>query len=224
MASRGLAAGALLLAACASSDPVLENERQFEALRAARGPCEGEGYESCYGGPQGTEAHGACRAGQRQCEGSLWGPCIGEATPTRERCNRVDDDCDGVVDNGFERDGALCFASNTQGVCRSQGTWHCSKDGRSSLCDAPTIAPTAEICDGKDNDCDGQIDDDAIPEGERTCSTGRAGVCSAGERRCVNATVRCVQSTQASSEICNRLDDDCDGEVDEHCANPGGEP
>src|SRR5690606_16971093 len=102
-----LTAGVVLDTACASTDPVLETHREIEALRAAKGACTDEQRGQCYTGPEGTAGRGACRIGQRECQNGMWGPCIGEQTPLPERCNGIDDDCDGVVDNGFEREGGL---------------------------------------------------------------------------------------------------------------------
>ena len=47
------------------------------------------------------------------------------------------------------------------------------------------------------------------------CDTGQKGVCSAGTIRCLNNQANCVRTTDPSPEICNGLDDDCDGDVDE---------
>jgi hypothetical protein len=150
----------------------------------------------------------------------FWGRCEGETLPVAELCNAVDDDCDGILDNGFERDGALCFYVGAKGACRTRGHWRCSGDGTTSSCDAPRVQPTAETCDGIDNDCDGEVDNASVPRAEQECSTGKSGVCGPGTNTCVNATIRCIQRVQPGPEICNRLDDDCDGDVDEDCISP----
>jgi hypothetical protein len=54
--------------------------------------------EACYSGPAGTEDVLPCHPGSRQClaDGSDWGRCEGEITPTAEICaNGADEDCDG---------------------------------------------------------------------------------------------------------------------------------
>lgn len=53
----------------------------------------------CYSGPIGTE-QGECRAGWLRCESGEW-ECVGERLPNVETCNHLDDDCDGVTDEGF---------------------------------------------------------------------------------------------------------------------------
>lgn len=57
--------------------------------------------ESCYSGPAGTEGKGICKAGTKTCSDGSMGACAGEVLPTQEICgNGLDDDCDGVADNG----------------------------------------------------------------------------------------------------------------------------
>jgi len=76
-----------------------------------------------------------------------------------------------------------------------------------------------EICDGIDNDCNGEIDE-GNPGGGGDCNTGQLGICAAGTMNCVGGTLTCVQDQEATVEVCNGLDDDCDGQNDE--GNPGG--
>jgi len=220
LAVAGFGGGVATGLGCATSDQVLERRRREDQLTDAGPVCTPQVTEPCYEGPRATRGRGACTMGQRTCsESGQWGDCAGAVGPGPERCNGADDDCDGIVDNGFERDGALCFFKGAQGACRTQGAWHCSESGAASSCDAPVVRPAAETCNGIDDDCDGEVDEDSIPADQLACTTGKQGVCGTGENRCVNGEVRCVQSVPQGAEICNKLDDDCDGRIDNACVS-----
>jgi hypothetical protein len=65
---------------------------------------EGDAVE-CYTGPAATRNVGRCRPGRRLCTASAaWGACTGQVLPTTEVLNGLDDDCNGVVDNGVMPD------------------------------------------------------------------------------------------------------------------------
>jgi hypothetical protein len=82
----------------------------------------------CYTGPPGTQDVGVCRSGTQTCVAvDTWGACSGEVTPSPETCNGLDDDCDGIIDDGFDL-GQLCS-------CGGQiGTTVCSPDGSGTVC------------------------------------------------------------------------------------------
>jgi hypothetical protein len=158
---------------------------------------------------------GVCWIGTTACTPSGSIVCVQNVQPSAETCNGLDDDCDGVVDDGDPGAGVAC-ATGLPGICAA-GTTVCSSG--SILC-VQNQAATAETCDGLDNDCDGDVDEGIQGIG-MACVTGLQGVCSFGKTECTaQGTIVCVATTAPSAETCNGLDDDCDGTADE--GNPGG--
>ena len=101
-------------------------------------------------------------------------------------------------------------------------------DGQGDLCDRVICTPDGgpEVCDGVDNDCDGFVDilDDGssvVVPGQ--CATGLSGPCALGHWECVFGQTRCVPETTPSREVCDLVDNDCDGVIDEEVMNACGE-
>ena len=225
----GLVFSATSTGGCATTD-TSELEKELEEATKAkekRRPyeCHPSATEPCYEGPEGTAGRGICAEGTRRCdEQGYWLSCEEQSLPAkRELCNGQDDDCNGTVDDGFQREGTKCW--NGQGECRSEGTYRCSADLTASECNAPVIEPRAEICDGKDNDCDGQTDEDDTAGTGAQCSTGQKGICSEGVMKCIAGAIQCMPVNTRTVEWCdNGLDDDCDGKTDEKdCSVMDGE-
>jgi hypothetical protein len=76
-----------------------------------------------------------------------------------EICDGKDNNCNGQIDEGFNV-GQSCTVG--VGECARTGQYVCKADGSGTQCNATPGTPTAEICDGKDNDCDGQIDEGIV--------------------------------------------------------------
>jgi len=134
-------------------------------------------------------------------------------TPTTEICDGIDNNCNGTVDDGIAAVATTCGV----GECASTGSRTCQGCQLVDSCVVGT--PTPEICDGIDNNCNGQVDENN-PGGGGACTTGLPGICSPGTTSCESGAIVCVQSSQPSSETCDGLDNNCDGQVDEN--DPGG--
>lgn len=79
-----------------------------------------------------------------------------------ELCNSIDDNCIGGVDENYSNKGHVCYVG--VGECRNSGLYVCNIDKNSTFCQGIPKSPTVEICDLKDNDCDGLTDENNICE------------------------------------------------------------
>lgn len=170
-----------------------------------------------------TGLQGPCAAGVQTCVDGSWSACTPIREPTQELCNKIDDDCDSVVDEdcwtckpGTKQE---CGTSDI-GTCQ-YGTQFC-KDGQWGDCEG-AITSVAEVCFNQlDDDCDGQTDENcgACKPGEnRICGDTDTGACEYGRETCMDNGQwgACVGLIKPQNEICNGKDDDCDGIVDEQC-------
>jgi hypothetical protein len=158
-----------------------------------------------------------------------------------EVCNGVDDDCDGAVDEPDAVDARTWYAD-------ADGDGYGTALEAQTACDAPAgyqpnaddcddgdaaVHPAAtEICDGADNDCDAQVDDDDASLDLGTATTWFADKDADGWGDALDTALACVLPTgfvaddqdcddtrtdvnPGASEVCDGLDDDCDTLVDD---------
>lgn len=201
--------------------------------RSAPETCSNRGQDNdCDGSPGELEdgiflgdactvggAAGICSVGTYACSGATL-VCQG-AVPSPETCGNtgVDNDCDGnpseLENNVFLGD--PCAVPGGQGICAT-GSYACN--GMALICQ-PDIAPgqIEETCSdvGVDNDCDGDSTEiaDGLHSGD-LCDTGLPGLCTDGTSSCSSNTLICIENVLIGTqiEICDGLDNDCDGAVD----------
>jgi Putative metal-binding motif len=166
---------------------------------------------------QSTCGVGACANTVEVCVGGQMQACV-PFQPTLEICDGLDNNCNQLTDESDPMLNANCMTGDP-GVC-AQGKMACINQ---MLVCAPNVMKTDETCDGLDNDCDGTADNN-IPGTGGDCSTGQLGVCSAGTISCQLSAgsyqVDCFPNVAASNEMCDGLDNDCDGTADD--GNPEG--
>ena len=128
-----------------------ERDGRRVGLRCPReeATCEGDGGACPTGQP------GVCAAGIQRCDAGGNATCVPNRVPMPERCNGLDDDCDAETDEDAVDHGAPCGA-DALGACAA-GTGSCSDDGVLTCVPAD---PGAETCNGLDDDCDGQVDEE----------------------------------------------------------------
>ena len=154
-----------------------------------------------------------------------------------EVCNGIDDDCDGVADEGDASDASTWYRDSDSD---SYGDFYvsqnaCSKPAGyvldSTDCDDSDVAAfpgATEYCDGHDDDCDGQIDeDDALDVSIWFADVDSDGYGNPGvvQESCYQPTGFVTNSTDCddqdgdtyplADEYCDGHDDDCDGVIDE---------
>ncbi|MBI4706161.1 MAG: hypothetical protein HY744_34125 [Deltaproteobacteria bacterium] len=187
--------------------------------------CEEGSTRSCYTGPAASRGIGMCQDGVQSCAGGTWSAsCEGGVTPAAESCDKQDNDCNGVVDDGCpcaDGETQACYSgpSASAGIGACHGGQQICTGGQWPAACAGEVVPGPENCNGADDDCDGAADEDD-PGGGVGCDTGKPGVCAAGTRHCQGATLVCVPGQSPSDEKCDGQDNNCNGETDE--GDPGG--
>jgi hypothetical protein len=138
-------------------------------------------------------------------------------TATAEVCDGIDNDCDFLIDDGVAG-GGPCTNDNGFGSC--PGTEFCTGAG-GMICQGPTAS--AEVCNFTDDDCDTTVDEGFVGLND-ICSDG-VGACQRfGVVHCTgdgSGTACSAVAGAPAGELCNAIDDDCDGPVDEDFSTLG---
>ena len=157
-------------------------------------------------------------AADEDCDGLIDEGCISDSCmPQDERCDGIDNDCDGEIDNLLTPPPSiqqLGVCSGGVQICKGTAGW-----AEPDLSLVQGYEATEVSCDGLDNDCDGAIDNNLTPPP----ATLQTGVCSALEPICggvqswLQPDYEQLEYFQAVETECDRQDNDCDGEIDEGC-------
>jgi hypothetical protein len=190
--------------------------------------CDGSTDEGFNVGTACTVGQGICqRSGTRVCSADRLST-VCSATPgapnaNGELCgNGQDDDCDGFTDEGYGNLGNACTVG--VGACARNGSFVCSADRLSTVCNASAGTPVAESCNGVDDDCNGVVDNGCDDDNDDYCDAsltivGTPAVCP----NTVNAATRDCNDADATinpgaAEICNDArDQNCDGDPSDGC-------
>ena len=163
---------------------------------------------------------GACFAeGATHCvAGVVMDDCVaGIPAPDDSLCNNADDDCDGMTDEDFVSTRTECGV----GGCFAEGITQCVGGTIVDTCSPGVPAAEDGICDGLDEDCDGMTDEDVVTM-RVECGVG---ACTAlGDLTCVNGVPvnACQPGIPAPNDsVCDGIDNDCDGLVDEDYVTTG---
>jgi N-acetylneuraminic acid mutarotase len=170
---------------------VADEEFVPQPIACGVGACHRTGTTSCVGGVLATD----CTPGAPESD---------DAT-----CNGVDEDCNGTADEDYVSLATTCGV----GGCERSGSTSCVGGGVVDSCTPGASAEFDGLCNGIDDDCDGQTDEDYISQ-PTTCGIG---ACQrTGSTNCVGGSLYtdCTPGAPGVEECTNGIDDDCDGLID----------
>ena len=226
----GLCAGSLQICRGAESwsDPDKEDIDGFEESETI---CDGIDSD-CDGNidenldpPLAVQQNGVCSGASKVCLGTL-----GWVEPDMSRvegyetidssCDGVDSDCDGLIDESI----VLRLSSNQAGICAGS-TLICEGSSgwrEPDLSELSGYESEETLCDGIDSDCDGRIDEGL----NAPLSSSQFGVCTGSTMICrglegwSEPNSNQIAGFEPEETLCDGIDSDCDGNVDEELSAP----
>ncbi len=204
------------------------------------GVCAGGAVPKMYFEDLDGDGYGNAKAGRLLCSKPVVEPFVdnaldcddtsAEANPRgTEKCDGLDNNCDGTIDDGLmpiktyyrdeDGDGYGDPAVTVTACAAPKGYVESNNDCKPAVF---TIHPGApELCNNIDDNCNGTTDENAIDVGGDCLDAGK-GECNAGMINCVLGQKVCQSKNLPKPEICDGLDNNCNGIVDEQpeCGGP----